>query len=307
MNAKGGMTMQEDNSVALSYLFTPSVLSDFFHNRQSSRLVNIFNEFNILDGIYKNSTLKDFFEDSYGQLLKNYRNEYVFKNAIAQKILIGRHSIKSSSLFTEMRVETSKADVVIFNGTSHVYEIKTDLDNFERLESQIKNYKKVFEYVNVVSVESKINDIKSLVDDTVGIIVLTDKYTLKTVRKAQSGLHCLDKEVIFSLLRKNEYLTIIKTINGVVPAVANTKIYSACKDLFIQLPIEIIHKEVLKTLKERKNHKSLVDTIKDFPGSLKIAILEANLSTKQQADFLELLNQKISSIFQKDLNVLPVF
>ncbi|MBV5279597.1 MAG: sce7726 family protein [Campylobacteraceae bacterium] len=299
--------MQNENTAALSYLFTPSVLSEFFHNRQSSRLVNLFNEFNMLDRIYKNSTLKDFFEDAYEQLLKSYRNEYVFKNAIAQKILIGRHSIKSSSLFTEMRVETSKADVVIFNGTSHVYEIKTDLDNFERLESQIKNYKKVFEYVNVVSVESKINDIKSLVDDTVGIIVLTDKYTLKTVRKPQSGLHCLDKEVIFSLLRKNEYLTIIKKINGAVPAVANTKIYSACKDLFIQLPIEIIHKEVLKTLKERKNHKNLVDTIKDFPGSLKIAILEANLSPKQQVDFLELLNQKISSIFQKDLNVSPVF
>ncbi|PHQ88616.1 MAG: hypothetical protein COB42_08430 [Sulfurimonas sp.] len=299
--------MKKDNSIALSYLFTSNVLNDFFHNRHSNRLVNIFNEFNMHDKIRQNLTLKDFFEASYKQLLKNYRNEYVFKNAIAQKILIGRHSIKSSSLFTELRVETSKADVVIFNGTSHVYEIKTDLDNFERLEDQIKNYKKVFEYVNVVSVESKINDIKSLVDDTVGIIILTDKYTLKTVRKAKSGLHNLNKEAIFNLLRKNEYLAIIKKINGIIPVLPNTKIYSACKDLFIELPIEIIHKEVLKTLKERRNHKNLIDTIKDFPSSLKIAILEANLSTKQQTDFLELLNQKINSIFmQKDFNVSSV-
>lgn len=299
--------MKNNNSVALSSIFNTNILNDFFHNRESNRLVNIFNEFNMHDKICQNVTLKDFFEDSYKQLLKNYRNEYVFKNAITQKILIGRHSIKSSSLFTELRVETSKADVVIFNGTSHVYEIKTDLDNFERLEDQIKNYKKVFEYVNVVSVESKINDIKSLVDDTVGIIILTDKYTLKTVRKAQSGLHNLNKEAIFNLLRKNEYLAIIKKINGTIPVLPNTKIYSACKDLFIELPIKIIHKEVLKILKERKNHKNLVDTIKDFPSSLKIAILEANLSTKQQIDFLDFLNKKISSIFiQKDLNVSSV-
>lgn len=299
--------MQKDNSIALSYLFSTNILNDFFKNQCSDRLIKVFNEFNTLGKISKNLTLKDFFEDSYKQLLKNYRNEYVFKNAIAQKILIGRHSIKSSSLFTELRVETSKADVVIFNGTSHVYEIKTDLDNFERLEHQIKNYKKVFEYVNVVSVESKVNDIKLLVDDTVGIIILTDQYTLKTVRKAKSGLYNLNKEAIFNLLRKNEYLSIIKKINGAIPTLPNTKIYSACKDLFIEQPIEIIHKEVLKTLKERKNHKNLVNTIKEFPNSLKIAILEANLSAQQQTNFLELLNQQIKSIFiQKDFNVSSV-
>lgn len=302
------LTMQKNNSIALSYLFSTNVLNDFFKIKCSDRLEKVFSEFNMLGKISQNLTLKDFFENSYKELLKNYRNEYVFKNAIAQKILIGRHSIKSSSLFSEIRVETSKADIVIFNGTSHVYEIKTDLDNFERLEHQIKNYKKVFEYVNVVSVESKINDIKLLVDDTVGIIVLTDQYTLKTVRKAQSGLHLLDKEAIFNLLRKNEYLAILKRINGVIPILPNTKIYSACKELFIQLPIEIIHKEVLKTFKERNNHTNLVNTIKDFPNSLKIAILEADLSTKQQTDFLELLNQKISSTFmQKDFNVSSVF
>jgi hypothetical protein len=299
--------MEKDNSIALSYLFNTNILNDFFKNQHSIRLINFFNEPNMIDKIYQNLTLKDFFEHAYKQLLKNYRNEYVFKNAIAQKILIGRHSIKSSSLFTELRVETSKADVVIFNGTSHVYEIKTDLDNFERLEKQIEDYKKVFEYVNVVSVESKIDDIKSLVDENIGIIILTDNYTLKTIRRAKSGLYNLNKEAIFNLLRKNEYLQIIKKNSGAIPNLPNTKIYSACKELFSQLPIEIIHKELLKTLKERKNHKNLVSYIKDFPSSLKIAILEADLSIKQQTDFLELLNQKINSIFiQKDSNVLSV-
>ncbi len=296
--------MQNKSNIALSYLFTSNVLNEFFHNQYSNHLVKVFKEFNMLDKIYQNLTLKDFFENSYMQLLKNYRNEYVFKNAIAQKILIGRHSIKSSSLFTELRVEASKADVVIYNGTSHAYEIKTDLDNFKRLEKQIEDYKKVFEFVNVVSVESKVDEIKSLLDDSVGIIVLTEKYTLKTIRKAESGLKNISKEAIFNLLRKDEYLNIIRKNYGVIPDVPNTKIYTKCKKLFIKLSIEAIHKEILITMKNRKNHKNMANTIKKFPISLKIAVLEADLSAAEQEDFLSLLNKKVNSIFgQKGIYV----
>lgn len=288
------MQKNDSNIITLSYLFKQNVLEDIFKHNNLKQFKTLFNE---LKSSNKNLTLKDFFESSYKELLKNYRNEYIFKNAIVQKILMGRHSLNSSSLMTELRVETSKADVVILNGTSHVYEIKTNLDNFERLQQQIVNYKKVFEYVNVVSVESKINEIKSLVDDSVGIIILTDKYTLKTIRKAQSGLKDLNKEALFNLLRKNEYLKIVEKINKDIKSIPNTKIYTVSKELFIQLPIETIHKEVLRALKERKNHKNLIENIKKFPNSLKLAIIEANLSLQQQQDSLKLLNKKVNSIF----------
>jgi len=280
-----------------SYLFTPKILSSFFNiNQNSNKLLNIIQELGLNDFISHNTTLRELFENSYNQLLKNYRNEYVFKNAIAKKILMGRHSIKSSSLFTELRVETSKADIVIFNGTSHVYEIKTDLDNFERLEAQIENYKKVFEYVNIVSVEAKVEAIQSLVDDDIGIIVLTDKYTLSPVRKAKSRLKNLDKEALFNMLRKDEYLKIIKKNFGNIPDVPNTKIYSASKELFITLSVEQAHKEVLKALKNRKNHKNLIENIKKFPDSLKIAIIEADLNIQQQQEFLKALNTRVKQL-----------
>lgn len=287
--------MKHDTSLA--YLFTPKILNNFFNiNENSNRLFNIIHELGLNGFISHNTTLGELFENSYNQLLKNYRNEYVFKNAIAQKILIGRHSIKSSSLFTELRVETSKADIVIFNGTSHVYEIKTDLDNFERLEAQIENYKKVFEYVNIVSVEAKVETIQSLVDDDIGIIVLTDKYTLSPVRKAKSRLNKLDKEALFNMLRKDEYLKIIKNNFGYIPDVPNTKIYSASKELFITLSIAQAHKEFLKALKTRKNHKNLIENIKKFPDSLKIAIIEADLNIQQQQEFLKALNTRVKQL-----------
>lgn len=285
------------HNTSLAYLFTPKILNNFFNiNENSNRLFNIIHELGLNGFISHNTTLGELFENSYNQLLKNYRNEYVFKNAIAQKILIGRHSIKSSSLFTELRVETSKADIVIFNGTSHVYEIKTDLDNFERLEAQIENYKKVFEYVNIVSVEAKVETIQSLVDDDIGIIVLTDKYTLSPVRKAKSRLNKLDKEALFNMLRKDEYLKIIKNNFGYIPDVPNTKIYSASKELFITLSIGQAHKEFLKALKTRKNHKNLIENIKKFPDSLKIAIIEADLNIQQQQEFLKALNTRVKQL-----------
>jgi len=287
--------MKYDTSFA--YLFTPKILNSFFNiNKNSNKLFKIIHELGLNNFISHNTTLSELFENSYNQLLKNYRNEYVFKNAIAQKILIGRHSIKSSSLFTELRVETSKADIVIFNGTSHVYEIKTDLDNFERLEAQIENYKKVFEYVNIVSVEAKVETIQSLVDDDIGIIVLTDKYTLSPVRKAKSRLNKLDKEALFNMLRKDEYLKIIKNNFGYIPDVPNTKIYFASKELFITLSIGQAHKEFLKALKTRKNHKNLIENIKKFPDSLKIAIIEADLNIQQQQEFLKVLNTRVKQL-----------
>jgi len=86
-----------NSNISLSYLFTPKILNSFINiNQHSNRLSNIVKELGLNDLASQNITLGELFEKSYQQLLKNYRNEYVFKNAIAQKILIGRHSIKSS-------------------------------------------------------------------------------------------------------------------------------------------------------------------------------------------------------------------
>lgn len=284
-------------NISLAYLFTPKVLNSFFNlSKNSIQLSNIVQELGLNNFISKHTTFRELFESSYTQLLKNYRNEYVFKNAIAKKILMGRHSIKSSSLFTELRVETSKADIVIFNGTSHVYEIKTELDNVDRLKTQIENYKKVFEYINIVTVEAKVETIKKLVDDDVGIIVLTERYTLRSIRKAKSRLKSLDKIALFNMLRKDEYLKIIQEQFECIPNVPNTKIYTAAKELFISLSVEEAHNEVLKSLKTRNNHKNLIENIKKFPDSLKIAIIEANLSIQQQQELLIVLDKRVKKL-----------
>ena len=53
----------------------------------------------------------------------------------------------------------------------------------------------------------------------------------------------------------------------------------------------------MQTLKNRVSYKHLVTNIKQFPDSLKVAILEANLNLEEQKEFLKLLNTKVNNIF----------
>ena len=46
------------------------------------------------------------------------------------------------------------------NGKAVVYEIKTELDNLERLESQISDYYKAFDHVAVVTCIENVENVK---------------------------------------------------------------------------------------------------------------------------------------------------
>lgn len=289
-----------------SYLFTNKSLNNVF-NQDINNMKKIILELKINYDKYLTSSISEFYDDIYKKLTKFYPNEYVFKNAIANKILLGRHSVNSSSLYTELRIGTSKADVVIFNGTSHVYEIKTQYDSFDRLENQLKNYKKFFEYINIVTVESKVKALESLLEESIGIIVLTPKYTLKTIRKAKSNIENIEQGILFDVLKKDEYLKIIKQEYGQILDVPNTQIFSKAKEMFMQLDKNIAHKEVLKTLKKRKSHKTLSENIQKFPSALRVEILNNNFNEDKQEKILNFLNKPFKELFsKKESNVLSI-
>lgn len=88
-------------------------------------------------------------------------------------------------------------------------------------------------------------------DKPVGIYVLRRNGKLGTVRKPEKYTADLDKEIIFKLLRKREFEEIIVQQYGYLPDVTQFKYYSACKGLFLQIPIEDSYLFVLKQLKKR--------------------------------------------------------
>ena len=99
--------------------------------------------------------LAEWFVFFYRLLFEHYRCEYVYKNAIATKIFLSRHSLQSSLMTDEIRSVKSRGDVAILNGTSTVYEIKSHYDSFDRLDGQLADYKRVFDHIYLVTTEKK--------------------------------------------------------------------------------------------------------------------------------------------------------
>ena len=100
----------------------------------------------------------------YTVLKKGYRNEYYYKNTLLNKLLLGVHSVNTTTALTEIPISNSKADFVLINGKAVVYEIKTELDNLERVENQINDYYKAFDHVAVVTCMDNVKALQSKIE-----------------------------------------------------------------------------------------------------------------------------------------------
>ncbi|WP_409423849.1 sce7726 family protein [Pseudoalteromonas sp. RW-H-Ap-1] len=233
----------------LARVFSSSVFNELANTGFSPTLNSIIKELDIKVEHYEN--LGELFECTYSKLSKVYRNEYLYKNSIANKILLGKYSLNTASMLSEFRVAKSKADAIILNGTSHIYEIKTELDSLERLDQQLLDYQSFSEFVSVVTDKKHIPKLLDKIPSNVGLIELTSRDTFRTVKKPLSNLDKLCKNVQFDALRQSEYVRIVNLHHGFVPDVPNTLLYKECKKLFKDIPIRVAHKYILGELKNR--------------------------------------------------------
>lgn len=239
-------------------------------------------------------TLSEAYEYLYKRLVKEYRNEYVYKNAIAEKIVKGRHKMANVAYFTEFRVRKSIADCVVVNGYSTAYEIKTEFDTFYRLKHQLQSYKQVFEKVNIVVPESKLLKLKKEVDDNIGILVLTDRYTFEEVQQSSIHTDSLQHDLVFGCLNKNEVFDIILTYFGELPQEKPAFVRNKCRKMFETLPKEVVNFEFKKALKQRENYSKNKETLSKFPNSLLSLICTSNFSKQNCGIMLNRLEQQLS-------------
>ncbi len=291
-----GITINSKYLPALSRVFTPVVMDSLVYNGTSGYLKEVILNSSLINQLDTSMTLKNFFDWIYDILFQNYRNEYIYKNAIANKILLGKHSLNTSHMLTEFRVANCKADIVILNGTSSVYEIKSEYDSFLRLENQIKAYVKIFDHVNVITSNSQLTKLKRFLPKAIGIMILTNRNTIKTIRNSESHLNNLDVEIIFDSLRKYEYTAIIKECFGEIPDLPNTLIYKECKRLFCTLPVEKIHYLMIKNLRKRSDTKILKEFVERAPSSLIAYAFSGSAAKKKILRLTSLFDKPIESI-----------
>ncbi|MFA6411800.1 MAG: sce7726 family protein [Syntrophales bacterium] len=293
------LTRQTDAQcgAGLARLFSTSVIKELACKGFSTIATRILDETRLLPFLDPTMLLRDFFEELFALLFRSYRNEYIYKNAIANKILLGRHSLRSSFMLTEFRAANCKADAVILNGTSNVYEIKSEFDNLDRLKRQISAYSLLFDHVHVITSAEQLQKIRNEVDESIGLMVLNDRHQISTVRNSRSMKQHVQPEAIFDSLRKHEYMQVIIEKFGRVPDVPNTRIYNECKHLFCKLPPEVAHDAMVFVLQRRGDCRAIREFVTNVPPSLRALSLSCNLSRREQTAFLNVLNTNTGDCF----------
>ncbi|MDU4478584.1 sce7726 family protein [Clostridium sp.] len=281
--------MEYENNLILKRLFSKSMISSLIEDNCNDTFSYAINRY--LKGT-KVKNYYDVFCEFYKLASKQYRMEYFYKNTLLNKLLLGRHSLRTTTALTEVPIGKSKADFVMINGKGIVYEIKTELDTLERLENQVEDYYKAFKYVCVVTCEEHYEKLKEKLKDTkVGICVLTRRNTISTKKEAEEEKRYLDKNVMFKVMRKNEYERIIKDNFGYLPQTTQFKYYKECYNLFEKIDIDIIQKSMLAELKKRAYVE--IDEYEKVPYELKFLIYFLQYKKKDY----EKLNKLLKSEF----------
>lgn len=270
-------------NAALSKLFSKPIIAELAEKGSSDYLNYIIQKSGFIQYIQRDITYAELFEMVLSYLQYFYRSEYVYKFFIVNKIIANQFSHCVTSYYNEFNIANSKADVVLINETSYVYEIKTEYDSLERLSSQIESYKTAFDYIFVLAHPSRIQSLYKFLDcyPEVGLLSLTDENEIQTLREATSNRQNVNPAYIFDCLRRKEYLDIIIKYFGDIGEIPNTQIYTRCKDLFSELQPSIAHDELVHTLQNRKTDSPMKKLISTSPCSLQPLQMGISLTKKQ--------------------------
>lgn len=234
----------------------------------------------------------DVFDRCYEDIGVNYKFEYYIKNLIIEKILLGRHSLNTSTLLSEFRVGASRADCVVLNGVSTCYEIKSEYDSVARLTDQLDSYLKLFDRVYVVTSECHVSKVEKISPEVVGILKLGRKDALSEVRPAQDSPAEVDVDMMMASLRKPEYLSMVKDLCGNIPDSSNFDIYADCLTQLRKFDSATLRTAFCRILKHTR--KADRDFLEAVPKGLLAAGFEYSIPTARKARLLDLLNVQIS-------------
>jgi hypothetical protein len=239
----------------------------------------------------ENYTFGDYIKHVYKVLCKHYRNEYIYKNTIINEILIKKYGLKDTVAINEFKVGSSVADLVMFNGTSKAFEIKTELDSKKRLDGQLTDYQKLFRQCYIVTHESLLEKYKGE-SETNGIIVLAEKngkLILEEVAAPKMNYE-LDANVLIRSLRTTEYKNIVHNYYGELPNVGAFAMFEECNNLIRKIPADKLHQLMMNEFKHRKTNNEVISTCS---LELKQICLSLNLNQKSFSILTEKMNRPI--------------
>jgi len=240
----------------------------------------------------KFQTYNDYIQYVYKQLSHNYRNEYFYKNTFLNSLLLKQYGVKDTVAINEFKVGNSIADIVLFNGTSKAFEIKTELDDKTRLGSQIADYTKVFEECFIVTDESLIEKYSGI-NRNLGLIALKKQgrsFKMVEVRKAHKNEKIVP-ETLMRCVRTSEYLSMVKDYYKELPTMNSFNMFDICSGLIAEIPQAQLRLLFLKVLKKRKTNTAF---LKNMEREMRQVGLALKLNEKKYNRLVAQLNKPIN-------------
>lgn len=264
---------------ALSQLFSPSLLKKIHNFSDEQSIRDLIKDCNLYPDNEDWNLIKGL-EITYNYLKGHYRCEYIYKNEIANQLLLQFHSDNSATLLKEVNSDSSIADIVIINGDTVAYEIKTELDSFERLSSQITSYQILYDYLYIVTHPAAEKTLRNKLGSDIGIMILDADGMLKTVRDACKNDALFDPSKAVFTLRQSELVTAYKKHLGDLPIMGTALIYSFCSNWYLSLEKKDAHAVFAEALKSRRPSPHQFDLITQCSPALKILFLGKDFSKK---------------------------
>jgi hypothetical protein len=281
---------------AMTRLFSSGVFREMAKNGQSplfSRLVALTE---VEERCATDATVSHAFDAAFGILeTAGFRDEYIYRAAVAHKILMGTHSLNTACMLTEFRAGSCKADLAILNGTATVYEIKSERDSLTRLSNQVENYKKVFAKVYVISGDKHVQGVLETVPADVGVLMLSPRNRISTVREAEDRPDRICPVTLFESLRSNEAMAILESLGVTVPDVPNTQRHAAIRECFKVLDPATVHIAMVKTLKRTRDLAPLSALVERLPKSLHAAALSIKVKRADHDRIVEAVSTPLKT------------
>jgi hypothetical protein len=236
-------------------------------------------------------TYSDYIKYTYNALIKEYRCEYIYKNEIINELLLKKYGTIDTIAINEFKVGNSVADMVLFNGTSKAFEIKTELDSEKRLSGQLNDYTQLFKECYIVTHESLAAKYLSK-NERIGVISITangNSFKMEEVRKAIISDE-IDAGILMRSLRTPEYKNIITNYFGELPNVNSFKMFDECAILMSQIPNNTLNSLFISELKKRTTNTQILKT---FYSELRQLCLSLNINQTEYLELNTILSQTI--------------
>lgn len=275
----------------LRRIFSTKVLRDLSQLGTAPALASVVRMLQRRGQPLDRTSLSDLYEASYIECARTKKIEYVYKNALVEKKILGRHSLRTASAMFEVSVGSSKLDALLFTNHVSAYEIKTERDELGKLAAQIADYKKAFTRVWVFTSEKHVSAIERQVPENVGISILGSRYRIRVLREAIESSDDLEPAAMLRLLRKKELLDFIRKDCSEIP---NTKIFSEALDFASSIGARDLNQHVTSVLRGRAlGNTGLASALPRNLGAIALAL---NLNSSQTSRLIDVLRSPAARI-----------